>query len=202
MWNLGDCRNLKYLPKQLCLFQCSDKNCVAPLRLSFSIWLSLTSLIDFFASKSALSLSSTPQCPGIQKLSFFFDSSPSTLSSIIGVIRNMLFLVEVLLIPFCTLSESEKIMQLCSESAFSMISSVSPIFPCEHGCYYSCSGLYVYTTAYTYANLKNGEFSIFEPSVAGKLASSHFFVEHIFVFLVEVLCFLYLSSFTEGFIWE
>jgi hypothetical protein len=39
---------------------------------------------------------------------------------------DVLFIVDVLLISFSTLSESEKIAEFCSESIFSMISSVSP----------------------------------------------------------------------------
>jgi hypothetical protein len=37
----------------------------------------------------------------------------------------MLFIVDVLQIPFTTLSESEKITKFCSEFIFSLISSVS-----------------------------------------------------------------------------
>jgi hypothetical protein len=40
---------------------------------------------------------------------------------------DVLLIVEELLIPFITLSESEKITKFCSKSIFSMISSVSPI---------------------------------------------------------------------------
>jgi hypothetical protein len=39
----------------------------------------------------------------------------------------MLFIVDVLLIPFSTLSESEKIAKFCFESILSIIISVSPI---------------------------------------------------------------------------
>jgi hypothetical protein len=40
---------------------------------------------------------------------------------------DVLFIVDVLLIPFRTLSESEKITTFCFESIFSTMSSVSPI---------------------------------------------------------------------------
>jgi hypothetical protein len=39
---------------------------------------------------------------------------------------DVLFIVDVLLIPFSKLSESEKITKFCCESIFSTISSVSP----------------------------------------------------------------------------
>jgi hypothetical protein len=40
---------------------------------------------------------------------------------------NVLFIVDVLLIRFSALSESKENTKFCSESVFSMISSVSPI---------------------------------------------------------------------------
>jgi hypothetical protein len=40
---------------------------------------------------------------------------------------DMLFIVDVLQIPFIKLSESEKITKVCSEFIFSLISTVSPI---------------------------------------------------------------------------
>jgi hypothetical protein len=39
---------------------------------------------------------------------------------------DVLFIVDVLLIPFSTLSESEKVTKFCSEIIFSIISSVLP----------------------------------------------------------------------------
>jgi hypothetical protein len=91
---------------------------------------------------------------------------------------DVLFIVDVVLIPFSTLSGSEKITKLSSESIFSMISSVSPV-----------------ATAFAVkvdAILANLNFQlipslthiaaklIFEPSVAKHLLVLIFFVKYFF----------------------
>jgi hypothetical protein len=82
---------------------------------------------------------------------------------------DVLFIVDVLLIPFRPLSESEKITKFCSESIFSTISSVSPTAS-ECGRYLSYLEFPANTIAYIYL-CESYEWSVFisELSVAKHL---------------------------------
>jgi hypothetical protein len=106
--------------------------------------------------------------------------------------RDVLFIVNVLLISFSTLSESEKITKFCSEIIFPMISGVSPIASAsaeEVDAILAILNFQLIPSLISIdANHTNGLFSIFEQS-AVKYYRVSFFVENFFEFLVVILLF-------------